>query len=162
MDIVLKIYNKIERIIREKKLNQLKKSFKYCGKNVHLTPNIHIVHPPNFSLGDNSLIADYTVIFSLHGVQIGKNCLISSGCGISTVNHVISSPARTQAGYEKCGEVIIEDNVWLGMNVSVLPGIRIGNNSIVGAGSVVTKNIPPNQIWVGNPARYVKDIEIVK
>ena len=59
----------------------------------------------------------------------------------------------------KCKPIIIEDNVWLGINSSVLKGVTIGKNSVIGAGSVVTKNIPANVIAAGNPCRVIKKIE---
>ena len=62
--------------------------------------------------------------------------------------------------YEFSKPVIIGDNLWIAMNVCILPGVVIGYNSIIGAGSVVTKNISPNEIWVGNPAKYIKTLII--
>lgn len=158
--IIFKIIDKIFRWYYKQQVLNQEKELKHCGNNIKLTTNVLVITPSNLSIGDNTLIADYTTIFATHGVSIGKNCLISSGCGISSINHAFTSPERTQSGYEKCAPVTIGDNVWMGMNVVVLPGISIGNNSIIGAGSVVTKNVPNNEIWVGNPARFVKTITI--
>lgn len=138
-----------------------KKSFHHCGKNVRIEKTCQIIVPKNFSIGDNSSISHYTTIYATFGVTIGKNCLISSNCGISSYNHIqqsLNRPSDIDKDMLYSKPVIISDNVWIGMNACVLPGIKIGNNSIVGSGSVVTKDIPPNEIWVGNPARFVKKI----
>ena len=57
--------------------------------------------------------------------------------------------------------MIIEDNVFIGAHSTILKGVTIGQNSIIGACSVVTKNIPPNEIWAGNPAKFIKKLEII-
>ena len=116
-----------------------------------------------FEIGNNSSIADYTVIFAQFGVTIGDNCLISSNCTISSYNHIVNSNNRyvnQNEDFQYSKPVSISNNVWIGMNSCILPGVTIGNNSIIGAGSVVTKNVPPNEIWVGNPAKKIKDIQL--
>ena len=60
--------------------------------------------------------------------------------------------------HRKCAPVVIEDNVFVGAKCIILKGVTIGENSIVGAGSVVTKSVPPNQIWAGNPAKFIRKI----
>lgn len=86
-------------------------------------------------------------------IIIGNNCTITYGC-------VILSHDAAAAKLNKKSEFItrIEDNVFIGVNSVVLPGITIGENSIIGAGSVVTKDIPPNCIAAGNPAKILKAI----
>ena len=87
-------------------------------------------------------------------VRIGQNCTITKGCKI--ISH--SAIERRLSTFRKgrAVETIIEDNVFIGMNSIILPNVRIGRNSIVGAGSVVVKDIPPDAIVVGNPARVIK------
>jgi acetyltransferase-like isoleucine patch superfamily enzyme len=86
-------------------------------------------------------------------IEIGNNVRITSGCKIIT--HYLDP---TQKGVMfRCGKVIIEDNVFFGMNTIICNNVTIGEGSIVGAGSVVTKNIPPYQVWAGNPAKYIKE-----
>jgi maltose O-acetyltransferase len=156
--ILFKIISKIADWYLKQSVLIQKSNLKYCGKNVNINHKISLVCPEKIEIGDNTLIADYTTIFGVHGVIIGKNCLISVGCGISSLNHQIISKTRTSDGYEFSSPIIIQDNVWLGMNVCVLPGVNIGENSIIGAGSVVTKNVPSNEIWVGNPAKKIKNL----
>lgn len=136
-----------------------------CGCNVSIHPSCNILSINNMRIGHNSSIGAYTTIFAGFGVTIGEGCLISNGCGISSVNHVKESLVRyTDATAELSNSrpVVICNNVWIGMNVCVLPGVNIGNNSIVGAGSVVTKDIPADEIWIGNPAKFVKRLNITE
>ncbi len=145
------------------KINKIKDTFKFCGKNVRLDPTCHIVVPSNFEIGDNSLISSYTTIFATFGVTIGNNCLISSNCGISSYNHIQKSSNRQQDVEEDIKfskPVNIGNNVWIGMNCCILPGVTIGNNSILGSGSVLTKNLPENEVWAGNPACFIKKLQI--
>ena len=60
--------------------------------------------------------------------------------------------------YRRCAPVVIRDNVFIGAKCIILKGVTIGENSIIGAGSVVTKNVPANQIWAGNPAKYIRNL----
>lgn len=60
--------------------------------------------------------------------------------------------------YRRCASVVIRDNVFIGAKCIILKGVTIGENSIIGAGSVVTKNVPANQIWAGNPAKYIRNL----
>ena len=85
--------------------------------------------------------------------------MISSNCSITTTTHPIDSAKRfAEDGITK--PVIIGKNAWLGMGAVLLPGITIGDDSIVGAGSVVTKDVPPKSIVVGNPAKVLRKIEL--
>lgn len=115
-------------------------------------------------IGDNVQINDYVHITGIHKVILGNNVLLASKVYISDSIHgsyggdendssPLTIPKDRPAFYE---DVVIDDNVWLGESVSILPGTSIGKGSIIGANSVVTKNIPAYCIAVGNPARIVK------
>lgn len=161
MNYLIKIYNGIKRIAEKKQIQELKARMKFCGKNVKIDATCSILAPGNLEIGENTSISSYTTIYSRYGVKIGKNCLISSNCGISSYNHIVESlnrPADIHLDAKYSKDILIGDNVWIGMNCCILPGIRIGNNSVIGSGSVVTKNVPENEIWVGNPARHLKNI----
>ena len=120
----------------------------------------------NISLhfGNNIQINDFVHIAALKVVRIGNNVLIASKVFITDLEH--GSYIGNEDDADPCSivkdrqlsskSVVIEDNVWLGEHVSVLPGATIGENSIIGANSVVTKSIPPNSIAVGSPAKVIK------
>lgn len=115
-------------------------------------------------IGNNVQINDYVHITGINNVQIGDNVLIASKVYISDSSHgsysgdifdshPYSIPKERPLKYK---DVIIEDNVWIGEFVSILPGVIIGKGSIIGTMSVVTKNIPPYSIAVGSPAKSIK------
>lgn len=119
--------------------------------------------PKQVIFGSNVEVGDYVHIGALECVAIGDNVLMASKIYISDHDHGIYvgqniSPAQ-QIQSEKTlqiSPVVIGNNVWLGENVCVLKGVQIGENSIIGASSVVTKSIPANSIAVGAPAKVVK------
>ena len=77
---------------------------------------------------------------------------------IATANHPID-PVLRQKGYQYAKKITIGNNVWIGTNAVILPGVTIGENSIIGAGSIVTKDVPPNVVAVGNPCRVMRSIK---
>lgn len=87
------------------------------------------------------------------GITIGDDCLIGHNCTICTVNH---SPKPEERANMTCRGVIIADKVWIGANVTILPGVSIGEGAIVGAGAVVTKDVAPGAVVAGIPARPIK------
>ena len=103
-----------------------------------------------------------TTIAAAKSVKIGSNCLIGANVTITDYDfHSVKPEGRrynTNTEDIGCSSVVIEDNVWLGMNVIVLKGVRIGQNSIIAAGSIVTKSIPSNCIAGGNPAKILKEV----
>jgi acetyltransferase-like isoleucine patch superfamily enzyme len=163
MKIIEKILLKCSNEMDKARIRDIKRRFKSCGKRVIIYPSCQIIVPEEMEIGDNSSIAPYTTIFATFGVIIGRNCLISSNCGISSYNHIQNSLDRagnTHEDQKYSKPVKIGDNVWIGMNSCILPGVEIGDNAIIGAGSIVTKNIPSNEIWIGNPARFIKKLNL--
>jgi len=128
-----------------------------AGVGVDFRPPVMIDYGARLVIGDRTFInADFLVIGG-GIVTIGSDCLIGPRCGIYTPNHAQDIPRRLD-GWELPEPVTIGNNVWLGGSVTITPGVTIGDNSIIGAGSVVTKDIPANVIAVGNPCRPVKPI----
>ena len=112
---------------------------------------------PNIIIGDNCFIGNSTEFNISERISIGNNCLIASNCkfidhdhGFSEINKLI----RLQD--PKITPIIIEDNVWIGTSCIILKGVSIGSGSVIGAGSVVTKNVPPNEVWCGTPAKFLR------
>jgi acetyltransferase-like isoleucine patch superfamily enzyme len=165
MNLFYKLAFALTKRIDNEKVKQVKLKLKYCGENVALDASCHIIVPEMMEIGHHTSISSYTTIYATFGVKIGDNCLISSNCGISSYNHVSASlnrPANTDMDKQFSKPVFIGNNVWIGMNACILPGVTIGDNSIVGSGSVVTKNVPENQVWAGNPAKFIKKIIVDK
>lgn len=143
---------------------------------IRRTARLDIFPYKRFEVGEYSIIEDFTLIANACGdVIMGKRVLI--GCGskiagpitfgdnillaqnvvMSGLNHDYEDPTRpiVEQGFN-VKEIVVEDGVWMGAGVIVTPGVRIGKNAVVGAGSVVTRDVPPFSVVVGNPARVVK------
>ena len=90
------------------------------------------------------------------GITIGDEVFIAPKCNLTTINHDFN-PYNRQATF--CKPIVIGNRVWIGIGVTICPGVSIGDNSIIAAGSVVTKDVPPNVIAGGNPAKVLKSIE---
>lgn len=114
------------------------------GKNIHIGNNF----TANFNL----------TILDIKEVYIGDNVMIGPNTTITTVGHPLS-PKDRRAHLAQGSEIRIGNDVWLGANVTILPGVTIGDNVVVGAGAVVTKDIPPNSLALGVPARVVKELK---
>jgi acetyltransferase-like isoleucine patch superfamily enzyme len=115
-------------------------------------------------IGANSRIHG-TCIHAYEKITIGKNCLIAANCQIiDTSRHDLSfdNPEKRLIPSAKTKPVEIGDNVWIGANSIILPGVTIGSGSVIAAGSVVTKNIPPYTLAGGNPAKIIKSYPISK
>jgi acetyltransferase-like isoleucine patch superfamily enzyme len=118
--------------------------------------------PGQLIIEEGSVIGSHANIRATGGkIFIGRNTLIAQQVSLIASNHTILNDQlyRDSPWDELQTGVFIDENVWIGAGVTVLPGCSIGKNSIIGAGSVVTKSIPANEIWVGVPAKKLKDID---
>lgn len=111
---------------------------------------------PTLSVGNETFIGRYCVITAREKLIIGKKVLIAPYCYISETNHGISYGLPIQDQDATWENIYIEDGVWLGNGCTVLPGVRIGAGAVIGANSVVNKDIPAGAIAVGSPARVIK------
>jgi len=111
-----------------------------------------IVFEDRITIGDNCSINYQVYINGMGGIKIGNNVSISAGVKIISTGLDISSDKKEH----QCNEIIIKDNVWIGAGAIILSGVVIGENSIVGAGSLVNKNINKNEIHAGVPAKLIK------
>ncbi|MBQ4013139.1 MAG: acyltransferase [Bacteroidales bacterium] len=115
---------------------------------------------PEITIGDGSAIGSSSHITAVNRICIGKNVLTGKNVLITDNAHGLFSeeslavPPRKRSLVSK-GPVVIEDNVWIGDKATVLPGVRIGAGSIVGANAVVTRDVPPHSLVVGNPGRII-------
>ena len=109
-------------------------------------------------MGDRFLANYNMTILDIAPVYIGNDCMIGPGTCIITVNHPLSPKGRrNHLGIAK--PVTIGNDVWIGANCTILPGVTIGNNVVIAAGAVVTKDVPDNCVVGGVPAKVIKEIE---
>ena len=151
-------YNKLLYSDFEAKKELLKKILGKCGNNITIEQNFFCDYGYNIEIGENFYSNHNLVILDCAKVEIGKNVAIGPNCGLYTAIHPINAEERIK-WVEKAEPINIGDNVWLGGNVVILPGVTIGKNTVIGAGSVVTKNIPENVVAVGNPCRVIKKLK---
>lgn len=127
------------------------------GEGTVINPPIYTILADKVKIGKNVVIMNGFQCMSAGGLTIEDDTMISLNCTIATNNHDF---------YERhiitCKPVHIKKNVWIGVNVTILPGVTIGNNAVVGAGAVVTKDVPENAVVVGNPARVIKYLDAEK
>ena len=130
------------------------------GEGVDFRPPMYLDYGHRLHVGDRTFInADFLALGGGE-IRIGADVLIGPSARIYTPTHALDPVLRPQ-GWERVDPVTIEDGVWLGGNVVVCPGVTIGARSVVGAGSVVTKDVPPDVVVAGNPARVVKALPTV-
>jgi acetyltransferase-like isoleucine patch superfamily enzyme len=134
-----------------------KRQFGCCGINVEISPRCAIWSFEGLRIGDNSCIHSFSHIFAGGGVEIGRNVMISANCSISSVTHPLAPSERWRQPLLK-KPVTIGDDVWIGMGAVILPGIHIGTGAIVGAGAVVTCDVPASAVVAGNPARIIRSL----
>ena len=151
------IFNNINptNVLEKEKL--LKELLPNMGENIVILSPFYTDYGYNCIIGDNTFINHNAYLMDGTNITIGKNCFIGPNCGMYTVNHPLAAEERNK-GYEITAPISIGDNVWIGADVTILPGVAIGDNSVIGAKSLVTKSIPANVIAVGSPCEILRAI----
>ena len=144
--------------------NQIDERNEILKRLLGKTKDKYFIEPPfrcdygyNIEIGENFYSNYNLIILDCAPVKIGDNVLIGPNVSIYTAGHPLHYEIRNQE-YEYAFPIIIGDNVWIGGNVVINPGVSIGENSVIGSGSVVTKDIPKNVIAIGNPCKVLRVI----
>ncbi len=151
-------YNNLRPSAQEEKQKLLKKMFAKIGENCYLeTPFYANWGGKNIHMGDN-VYTNFGVTFvDDTDIFIGNNVMIAPNVILSTGTHPVDIELRRKVAQFNL-PITIKDNVWIGASAIIMPGVTIGENSIIGAGSIVTKDIPKNVIAVGNPCKVMREI----
>ncbi len=126
-------------------------------KKFNINPTFYCDYGYNIEIGENFYSNHNLVILDCAKVKFGNNVFIGPNCGFYTAEHPLDYQTRNN-GIEFAKPITVGNNVWFGGNVCVMPGVIIGDNCVIGGGSVVTKNIPANTVAVGNPCKVIKKI----
>ncbi|MFP4634349.1 MAG: sugar O-acetyltransferase [Nitriliruptoraceae bacterium] len=143
-----------QRALRTELLQQLLGSM---GDGVVIKPTLRCDYGFTISIGARTFINYDCVILDVVEVEIGADCQLATRVQLLTATHPIDPVAR-RAGWESGEPIVIGDNVWLGGGVIVLPGVTVGDDTVVGAGSVVTRSLPSGVVAAGSPARPIREI----
>jgi maltose O-acetyltransferase len=128
------------------------------GRDSLIEPPFYCTYGKNTRLGDHVYLNFSCVILDNNEVRIGNHVMIGPAVQIYTAAHPLDAEARNQ-GWEVARPIVIEDNVWIGGGATLLPGVRIGEGAVVGAGAVVTRSVLANTVVAGSPARVIREIE---
>lgn len=134
----------------------LKEVFGNVGENVWIVPPLTAAVGKYVSIGDGTYANMNLTLIDDWKITIGKDVLIGPNVTLCTTGHPVHPGHRADGMYSF--PITVEDNVWIGANVVVLPGVTIGENSVIGAGSIVTKDIPANVIAFGSPCKVYREI----
>jgi putative colanic acid biosynthesis acetyltransferase WcaF len=122
------------------------------GQGVLIRPTAQITYPWKLSIGDDSWVGDYATLYTLGEIEIGDNVCVSQHCYLAGAGHDYSKPTFDMIAKK----IVIESEAWLAASVFVTPGVRVGSGAVVGACSVVLKDLPAMMICTGNPAKPLR------
>jgi maltose O-acetyltransferase len=151
----------------ERKQALLREMFGRMGKGVHVDIDFHCEYGKHIFIGDKVIINMNCTFVDNNRIDIGSNVLIAPNVQIYTATHSTKVNERMVQDWSEGEEICrtyalpvrVEDGVWIGGGSVLLPGVTIGRNSVIGAGSVVSGNIPENTIAAGNPCKIIRNIE---
>lgn len=150
-------YNSIRPTLRKERNEKLHQILGECDEDTFISQPFFCDYGKHIRVGKRFFANFNWVVLDEAYVNIGDDCFIGPNVSIYTVNHPID-PVVRNTRQEQSKPVSIGDNVWIGGSVTILPGVTIGDNVTIGAGSVVVKDVPPNVVVAGNPARIIKEL----
>lgn len=139
----------------ERRRKLLQELFGAVGEGVEIEPPFHCDYGGNILVGERFFANFGCVILDCAEVRIGDRVMLGPNVQLYTATHPLDPELRAQ-GLELAKPIVIEDDVWIGGGAIVLPGVRIGRGAVIGAGSVVSKNVPPMVLAAGNPCRVLR------
>lgn len=159
-------YNNSEEDETETRLALLHEIFGGHGERFYCEPPIRFDYGVNTVIGEDFFSNFNLIILDCAPVKIGKQCFIGPNVTLATPVHALLAcdrnmrlaPDGSSYDYEYARPITIEDNVWLAAGVTICGGVTVGHDSVIGAGSVVTKDVPPNVFAAGNPCRVIRPI----
>ncbi|GGP09425.1 maltose acetyltransferase domain-containing protein [Oceanobacillus neutriphilus] len=156
---MMRYYNGLTEEDTVRRTSCLKEIFGSTGESLFIEPDFHCDYGYNIHVGENFYANFNCVMLDICPIRIGDNCMLAPGVHIYTATHPIH-PEERNSGIELGKAVTIGDNVWIGGGAIINPGVTIGDNTIIASGSVVTKDVPANVIYGGNPAKFIKSVEL--
>ncbi|OBQ57312.1 sugar O-acetyltransferase [Tamlana sp. s12] len=151
-------FNSLSELDLEERQATLYKILPNAGENLFIEPPFHCDYGSNIKAGKNLFMNFNCCILDVAEVSIGDNCMFGPHVQIYTATHPLEFKARN-SGKEYAKPITIGDNVWIGGNATICPGVTLGNNVVVGSGAVVTKSFPDDVVVAGNPAKIIKSID---
>ncbi len=152
------LYNQCDPAEQELRSQLLKLLLPNAGKGFYAQSPFHCDYGFHIYTGENVYINFNCVILDVGNVIIGNNVMIGPNSAIYAVGHPIHPAPRIQGKLDYGRDVVIGNNVWIGGNCVINPGVHIGDNTVIGAGSVVIRDIPANTVAYGNPCQPVRPI----
>jgi maltose O-acetyltransferase len=128
-----------------------------CGEGVHIRPPFHLEYGSRVSIGAGTFFNYDCLMLDVAAVTVGADCQVASRVQFITATHPID-PEPRRIGWESAKPIVVGDNVWLSSGVIVCPGVTIGDHTVVGAGAVVTRDLPAGVVAMGVPARVMREI----
>lgn len=151
-------FNAIDVLNHDDRQVAIRDLFGSCGNNPNVLPVFNCDNGKNIHVGNQFLMNYNGTILDVEKVEIGNHVMIGPNTLISTVNHP-TTPSGRRKNLAIAQPVKIGSDVWIGGNVTILPGVTIGNNVVVAAGAVVNKDVPDNSLVGGVPAKIIKTLE---
>ena len=150
-------YNRTEDEETDKRNDLMQRLFKSVGENVWIEPDFRCEFGKNITIGDDVYINFGCVILDCGPVTIGNQVLIGPNVGFYDANHALDAQERMDGALIP-GSITIGNRVWIGGGTIILPNVHIGDDTVIGAGSIVTHDIPSGVVAVGNPCRVLRKL----